>query len=293
MAGRSFAMIRPSLLKSKKVRECDHPEKYAYLCTHFTSLGNSVGNFNYPMVMWAQDACVKPDKMPEIIARLIEIELIDYDFTEEIIRIIGFLRKSPPTNASWITSILKHFAKEEHTTGKSGEMRIANIAEMVVASMHHSQKWNPEKRDFQNLIEMMETFLKSIFAEHGKVFLEALEAELEHYGKSTRLSMELVLPPLLNNASPTLCTGAAGTLSPHGTEGADTLSPQIEKKEKERKKQIDEYLRSASSRAIISTNTEKSECNVADQGKLDVTSERKVQSGPMEETKRSRLAKGI
>ncbi len=100
MSGKTFAQINCSLLRSKRLRDCNHAERWAYVSAHLTPMGNFTGLFTYPQVMWAQDAAVSVDDIASIAARLSELGLIEYDADEELLRIVGLHRQRPPENAS-------------------------------------------------------------------------------------------------------------------------------------------------------------------------------------------------
>lgn len=235
MSARTFAQINTSLLRSGKLRNCSHSERWAYICAHLTPLGRFAGQFEYPVVMWAQDACIDTGEMENTIHRLVSVGLIEFDFEDEFVRIVGFHRQRPPDNASKVISLAADF----YTIGQESEarkiMRLNGAAEFSVAAIQRAQSWSPDSKDRPKLNEALKTFLSGQWQEHGDVLSTALSDELVSAGKATRDELAAIFPPLLafeQNTMPTPCQHPEDTM-PAYEDVDETQTKTRRKKDKE------------------------------------------------------------
>ena len=109
MASRKFSQINAGILRSRKLAKCNHVEKWAYLCTHFTMQSNYIGIFRYQQVLWEKEAALTGDEFEKVIAKLTSLGLVEFDVEEEMVRVIGFHRQRPPENTSRVISMIKDF----------------------------------------------------------------------------------------------------------------------------------------------------------------------------------------
>ncbi len=211
MGGKVFAQINCSLLRSKRLKECSHVERWAYLCVHLTPLGAYTGIFRYPLVMWAQDAAVPFEEIASMAARLTGLDLIEYDEAEELLRIVGFHRQRPPENASRVISLVGDFYAVTHVHGQSAAMRLRCIAEFIVAVVQRAQGWKLESTDRTKVREVLKPFVVQEWQEHGEAFLKATRAELDHATKATLNEVQSLFPVAIDEPRDTVSTPC-----PHG-----------------------------------------------------------------------------
>lgn len=109
---RIYAQIQNSLTSSKKIRRLSSDSsKWAYLAAHLSDLGNYAGLFCYPKTIWAYDVMKSPDQMDDIIKDLIRVNLVEYDFDEEVVRIVAwFDKKNAPDSANRMIGLMKDYS---------------------------------------------------------------------------------------------------------------------------------------------------------------------------------------
>ena len=212
MSGKKFAQINCSLLRSKKFSDCNHLERWAYLCAHLTPLGGFAGQFRYPLAMWSLEAGLSVPELEAAINRLTQIGLIEYDNDEEILRIVGYHRQRPTENASRAIARVDDFEAMELENERCIEMWLNGVAEFIVAAVKRSQGWKADSPDLPKLREAMKGFMRRIHLELGDVFLAPLATEME--GAAKAVKGELVsLFPLLEGYNPTPCPHPENTVS--------------------------------------------------------------------------------
>jgi hypothetical protein len=214
MAGRTFAQINCSILRSRKIGTIGHAERWAYLCAHLTPLSAFTGVFTYPSVMWARDAVLSAEEFEDAVARLVAANLIDWEPEDELVRIVGFHRQRPPENASRSSSLIADFEEllREHSVARGIVLRGA--AEFAVAAIVRAQAWKPDSPDMPKLRETLGRFLRATFQEDGEAFLDVLAIEAEASSKAARQELQALFPPLLihqRDTVPTPCRDRVGT----------------------------------------------------------------------------------
>lgn len=214
MAGRTFAQINGTILKSHKLKSVNHVERWVYLCAHFTPLSQFSGVFNYPTVMWASDAGLSMEDFEAALTRLVEVGLVEWSPEPELVRIISFHRQRPPENASRSKSLVIDFEDllQRHYMESGPVLRAA--AEFIVAAVDRSMRWKPDSKDRPLLRDTLRGFMLSTHAEHEEAFLEALHAEIRNARNAVKGEVASMLPPLsayLQRTVPTRCLDHADT----------------------------------------------------------------------------------
>ncbi len=285
MSGRTFAQINASLLRSKKIKGCNHSEKWAYICAHLTPLAGFSGQFRYPLAMWSLDADLDLDELGEAIYRLTQIGLIEYDDDEEFIRIVGFHRQRPTENASRAISRVGDFEAMELENERCVEMWLSGVAEFIVAAVKRAQAWKPDSADWPKLRDTLKGFMRRVYQEQGDAFLTPLVGELEDAGKAVKGELISIFPHL-DSFMQTPCPHPEVTVSTQGErEGEESKRDTETEKEKER----DTILSPEFSSTSTSARTEGVELlRKGDEPNRSVPS-----LGPLESTKRSALVMGI
>lgn len=216
MAARTFAQINTGILRSKKLKECNHSEKWAYMCAHFTHLGSFHGFFEYPLVLWAQDADMSIDELREAVNRLCDLGLVEYDFEEEYVRIVGVHRQRPPDNASKVMALTSDYYSLAEESSAQEMMRLRGVAEFSVAAVQRAQQWKPDSPEHEKLRDALKPFLNGQWQEHGGILTELIDTELERAKKTTRDEMEALFPQLhvaSMGTVPTPCPHHANTVA--------------------------------------------------------------------------------
>ncbi|MBL4768234.1 MAG: hypothetical protein JKY94_11045 [Rhodobacteraceae bacterium] len=229
---KTFALINSSLLRSKKLKGCDHNVKWAYLCAHLTPLSGFSGLFEYPLVMWAQDADIPYDEFGDVLAKLCEAGLIEYDKDDELLRIISFHRQRPPENASRAISLVADFTTLIPDHSPCGMMRLKAVAEFVVATIQRAQGWRPNSPDWPKLRDSFKPFLANLWKEYDDTFLDIMRAEITSVGKAAQAEIHSLFPVLeqVNH----------GTLSTPCPHPARTLDVDETRRREDENKDLDE-----------------------------------------------------
>ncbi|MCI2399284.1 hypothetical protein [Aliiroseovarius subalbicans] len=214
MALKKFAQINCSILRSKKMADCNHEERWAYLCAHLTPIGSYTGIFHYPLVLWAQDAGTAVDELHGVVNRLCEAGLVEYDHDEELLRIVGLHRQRPPENASRLVSMLGDLSNMETDSGSVARIWMNGVAELSVAAVKRAQSWIPDSAEWPKLREPLKAFLRQSYQEYADDFLEPFAAELKHAGKAGRAELVSIFP-LLTELDRAPCRHPADTVAAH------------------------------------------------------------------------------
>ena len=233
MSARTFAQINTTLLRSKKIRECSHSERWAYLCAHLTPLGSFTGLFEYPLALWARDAGLTIDDTKAAIHWLVEVGLIEFDHDEEIVRIVGFHRQRPPANASQVISQTGDLFSIAEESEAREMMRLRCIAEFAVAAIQRAQQWKPDSPEHRKLRDAHGPFLAGQWQEHGDVVARLIDAELMRAKKATRDEMASLFSPLLainQNTSLTPCLHSANTVPAYEDEDGEKTKTERRRK---------------------------------------------------------------
>jgi hypothetical protein len=193
---KTFAQINCSILRSKKLKQCKHSERWVYLCAHFTSQGTFTAFFRYPLVMWALDANMEQDDLKQAVERLTSLGLIEYDADEEVVRIVGAHRQRPPENASQVTSMLRDFAAYVPDNQDVEKIYLNCVAEFVVASVKRAQRWKSDSPEWPKLREALKPFLRQLYQEQGESLLVSLVSEIASARKSVRTELGSLFPEL-------------------------------------------------------------------------------------------------
>ena len=289
MSSRTFAQINCSLLGSKKLRQCNHQEKWAYLCAHLSPLSNFRGQFSYPLPLWARDADLTLDEIEECANRLQELGLIEFAPDEEVVRIIGFHRQRPPKNASIMASLVSDFVGDLLEGGSDvGAMSLRGAAEMVVASVQGAQSWKPDSQEWSKLRDLFKPFMNRLWQEHGDAFVAALKDETQGNGKAVEKEIGSLFPILLEtqrSAIPAPCQHNAPTMAAYKDVDVDET-----RLRRDLDKDGDEEKDGANFRR--ETRSAESRTETGDLLRMGASGNGSIPLGPREETKRSALANG-
>lgn len=245
MGARSFAQINSSLLNSKKLRQCNHVEKWAYICAHLTSLGSYTGQFEYPLVLWSRDA--HTDDIEASLTRLTDIGLIEYDFDDEFVRIAGFLRQRPPENASRVVSLIADLSPSSPLTGLRSDMLMSGIAELSVGAIQRAQNWKAESQEWPKLRNALKPFLGGVWQEYGDAFGERLVRELETANTATKNELTAIFPPLLQFQQDTVSAPSPHPAATRDVDETIRIRDENEKKTKTKTTQLCEIENSQTS----------------------------------------------
>lgn len=105
---RDYSKIYTSIWKSKKFRNLDSDDaRYFYFYLHTCPHVNSVGCFVLPIGYATADLRWPEDKVRKAIESLCEVSLIGFHWSEGVVRIVGFLRHDPFTNAKHAAGAIK------------------------------------------------------------------------------------------------------------------------------------------------------------------------------------------
>lgn len=219
---KTFAQIEATLPHSRKMRQINHEQKWAYLCAHLTPLGGFIGLFRYPKSVWADDAGLPTPMLNAAIVKMTEVDLISFDHDEGFVRIIGwFLKKNAPENASRMASLATDFADLD----APDQLVIESAAEFAVGSIKRAQRWKPDSTEWGKLRDVFKPFLATMRQNFEDDFQEALADQL--VGQNRAVKVELcALMPSLQHYLEAPCPHPAHTVGAHETktrrDGHDT-----------------------------------------------------------------------
>lgn len=216
MTSRPYAQIECSLTGSKKFRGLSGPTaKLVYICIHLSDFCTYAGLFHYPLAMWAHDAQLERNELLEAIQELIQARLIEFDQTEEFVRVVGwFHKRNGPKNPNCFVGVVKDLARLRDVP--SG-MYCASAAELAVAALQRVMSWKEDAKGRTDLNGSIKRFLNSCYADYDEEFLNSLEAELEKSARgSVAKEMSSLFPPLLVRLDEGFGKGSQ-TLSRHET----------------------------------------------------------------------------
>tara|TARA_R110002074_G_scaffold104113_7_gene224748 strand:+ start:166 stop:996 length:831 start_codon:yes stop_codon:yes gene_type:complete len=210
---KTFAQIEATLPHSRKLRQVNHRQKWAYLCAHLTPLGGFVGLFRYSKSVWADDAGLLASELDDAIVKLAEVNLIAFDHDEDFVRIVGwFLKKNAPENASRMASIAADFADLD----APGNLIFESAAEFAVGSIKRAQRWKADSTEWGKLRDVFKPFLATMRQNFEDDFHEALAVQL--VGQNRAVKVELcALMPSLQHYLEAPCPHPADTVGAHDT----------------------------------------------------------------------------
>lgn len=280
MAGRWFAQIDCSLLQSKKFTDLSGAApKFAYICVHLSVFGNYSGIYQYPISAFAHDVGVNEIELKAIILELTNSQLIEYDYDEEIVRIVGWHRQvTGSANASMARSRISDYRREKIPFGP---MLFRSIAEFSAAVVKSSLDWNPEKNESIKLREKLGPFLREIFEEAGSELLDAISAETRSQSSATARELTGLLPPLAEHNASTMPPRC-----PHRIGDERIPIP----KEKEKKEKVEDPSENIA-KQTAQTRHKKNETKPSEEIKKQKMNRSSI-AGPLEETKNSALVTG-
>lgn len=215
---KTFAQIESSLPHSKKLRQLNHEERWAYLCAHLTPLGGFIGLFRYPKAIWADDADLPRSKLNSAIEKMTEVGLLTCDADEDFVRITGwFLKKNAPENASRMASIAADFSDLD----APDDMILGTAAEFTVGSIKRAQRWKSDSIEWVKLRDVFKPFLATMRQNFEDDFHEALAEQL--VGQNRAVKAELCgLMPSLQYHLEAPCPHPAHTVGSHETRRDET-----------------------------------------------------------------------
>ena len=282
MAGRTYAQVNASLLRSRKFRGLCHKARWAWLCALLKA--DYAGFAEYPVALWALDAELDGIALQDAISALTKARLIEWSEEQEIARITGFIKQRPPENASSAQRLCIDLSDRLYAADSELEpMLLAASAEFAVAAIGRSLRWKEDSPDRPKLRDSLGQFLRGTAQDFGDEFLEAVDLELKGAGRPTRTEFEGLLPTLSLRRQSTFPTP-----SPHpvGTRDVD---------ETRRRQDINKYE---------DENLDGVNCEIREDGWEPIQAETEdrlrkerevgdsAQVLPMESTKRSALAMG-
>jgi hypothetical protein len=215
---KTFAQIESSLPHSKKLRQLNHEERWAYICAHLTPLGGFIGMFRYPLTIWADDADMTVSELNAAIDKMTDVGLLSFDEDDDFLRITGwFLKKNAPENASRMASIAADFAGLD----APDEMILGTAAEFTVGSIKRAQRWKSASIEWEKLRDVFKPFLATMRQNFEDDFHEALAEQL--VGQNRAVKAELCgLMPSLQFHLEAPCPHPADTVGSHETRRDDT-----------------------------------------------------------------------
>ncbi|CUH45422.1 hypothetical protein [Ruegeria atlantica] len=207
MGQKAFTQINSSILNSKKLKQCSHEEKWAYLCAHLSPLGSYTGQFEYPLVMWQRDAQVTD--IEPIIEQLEQVGLVQFDSEEEFVRITGFLRQRPPENASRAFSLAMDLSYTSPLEGMRADMLLGGVAELAVGAIQRAQNWKQDSSDWPKLRGTVQSLLNTTWQQYGDALCEHLTCELDTASVATKAEIGSLFAPFLAFGRDTVSTPSA------------------------------------------------------------------------------------
>lgn len=215
---KTFAQIEATLPHSRKLRQLNHGERWAYLCAHLTPLGGFIGLFRYPKSVWADDADLSPSDLTKAIEKMSDVGLLSFDDDEDFLRITGwFLKKNAPENASRMASIAADFSGIE----APDDMVLGSAAEFTVGSIKRAQRWKSDSTEWTKLRDVFKPFLATMRQNFEDDFHAALAEQLVGQNRAVKLELCSIMPSLeFHLEAP--CPHPAHTVGAHETRRDET-----------------------------------------------------------------------
>lgn len=193
---RKFAMIAISLSYSKKYRQATSLEKLVYNQLHHSSLNNYLGVFEFDASQLAYEIDISRTELFNCLNQLDEIDLIEVDQDNEIIRIVDWFKKINRThNLDQAKKNVESFSElsfAHHTIVQ------ASIAEFVVETLIVGLKWAKQS---EGLRELFRTFISEMLKRHGTDFAILLESYIAENYQFFREEIESIAPSLFSMVS--------------------------------------------------------------------------------------------
>lgn len=190
---KTFAQIEATLPHSRKLRQLNHGERWAYLCAHLTPLGGFIGLFRYPKSVWADDADLSPSELTKAIEKMSDVGLLSFDDDEDFLRITGwFLKKNAPENASRMASIAADFSGIEAPDG----MVLGSAAEFTVGSIKRAQRWKSDSTEWTKLRDVFKPYLATMRQNFEDDFHDALAGQLVGQNRAVKAELCALMPSL-------------------------------------------------------------------------------------------------
>lgn len=210
---KTFAQIEASLPHSRKLRQLNHGQRWAYLCAHLTPLGGFIGLFRYSKSVWADDADMSVPEITAAIQKMTEVGLISFDDDEDFLRITGwFLKKNAPENASRMASIAADFSGID----APDNLVLTSAAEFAVGSVKRAQRWKPESTEWGKLRDVFKPFLATMRQNFQDDFHEAISEQMVGQNRAVKAEM-CALMPSLQHYLEAPCPHPAPTVGSHDT----------------------------------------------------------------------------
>lgn len=136
-------MLGSTLMQSQRFRGLPSDTcRLGYIALHLSILGNYQGLWWHPPQMLAADLSIDMEEAQQVLSRLDESCLIDFDEDEQFVRIRGWhIKENRPQNQSVAMTRLGELADMKGPEW----MRRATAAELFVGIGRALPKWNPEK----------------------------------------------------------------------------------------------------------------------------------------------------
>ncbi|SFD58776.1 hypothetical protein SAMN04488523_101412 [Sulfitobacter brevis] len=211
---KTFAQIETTLPHSRKLRQLNHGERWAYLCAHLTPLGGYIGLFRYPKAIWADDADLAVAELDTAIQKMTETGLLSFDEDEDFVRIHSwFLKKNAPENASRMASLAADYSDLD----APDELIMESAAEFTVGAIKRAQRWKPDSVEWGKLRDVFKPFLAAMRHNYEDDFHEALVAQLIGQNRAVKVELCALMPSLQHHLEAP-CPHPADTVGPHYTE---------------------------------------------------------------------------
>lgn len=169
-----WTKVLHSLPHSRKVRELDNiADKWAYMCILVSTMGNYHGQFFFPAQMLAIDMPCDIDAARDVIRRLEDVGLVEYDDREQFIRICAWhLKANAPENPSTVTTR----ARELVTLSGPVGMTRRTIAEFLVAAFRACEGWRPDTKPFAEMEQQINKTMQQVLRVHGAALVKDMIA---------------------------------------------------------------------------------------------------------------------
>ena len=210
---KTFAQIETTLPHSRKLRQLNHKERWAYLCAHLTPLGGYIGLFRYPKAVWADDADLSVTELDAAIHKMAEAGLLTFDEDEDFVRIHSwFLKKNAPENASRMASIAAAYADLDAPDA----MILESAAEFTVGAIKRAQRWKPDSVEWSKLRDVFKPFLAGMRHNYEDDLHEALAGQLNGQNRAVKVELCALIPSLQHHLEAP-CRHPAHTVGAHDT----------------------------------------------------------------------------
>lgn len=285
MAGRKFAQINKSLVRSRKFRGLSHKARWAWLCAMLAT--NWSGVAEYPKALWVIDSDLPEDELDTAIEELTSVVAIEWSDVSETVRIVGFHKQRPPDNASAAKRLCDDFADAiMEADGDDVGMLLGAAAEFAVAAVRRAQSWSADSPDWPKLRQNLAGLLKRLYLEFDADLSSLLAHEVSGANKAIKGEIASLFPSLGMALKDTVSTP-----SPHPADTRrrrrDVDEDRDENEDSDLDGSIREFVSEPSDQASSLHQAQPSQGQRKGQG-----FKRTAQVLPMEETRHSALAMG-